>query len=272
LAFSSTPEAERLFHFVTKKRIGKRMNIKNRSLITFFALLAVLIVAVGLNTMLPQGIPGKVIPASTIPQPQLALAAAGITAVLYGLLGFLGLMAWRNLGFPEIWEKDVSNRQRFLLPALLGIVFGIILILSDLMFSNYNGIGRLMHPPFPTSLVASISAGIGEEMIFRLFFISVWTWLVGKLILRGRGLTIVYWIFAVVSALSFAAGHLPSLMILLGVNDPSQFSPVLLLEIFLLNGLISIGAAYYFKKFGFLAAVGVHLWTDIVWHMVWGLM
>lgn len=248
------------------------MNIKARSTQTFFILLAILALAAALNSFLPQGEIGTLIPESQVPKWQLALGGAGITLVLYGLLGFLGLTLWRNLGFPEIWAETVTNGQRFLIPAIAGGVLGVLFIIADLIFSQFNGLGRLMHPPFPTSFVASVSAGIGEEIIFRLFFISFWTWLVGKVILRGRGLAVVYWVVSVFSALAFAAGHLPSLMILLGVSDPSQFSPVLLAEVFLLNGLISIFAAYYFKKYGFLAPVGVHFWTDIVWHMLWGLI
>jgi hypothetical protein len=90
-------------------------------------------------------------------------------------------------------------------------------------------------------------------------------------ILHRRGLMVVYWVFSIFSAFAFGAGHLPSLMIILGVTDLNQFSPVLLLQVFLLNGLLSIFAAYYFKKFGFLAPVGIHFWMDIVWHMLWGL-
>jgi hypothetical protein len=247
------------------------MNIKFRSTITFLILLAILVIAAALNSVLPQGALNATATESKMPMWQLALSGAGIVLVLYGLLGFLGLTLWRKLGFPEIWDESVSNSQRFVIPAIVGVGLGIILILCDLVFSRFNGIGRLIHPPFPTSFVASVSAGIGEEMIFRLFFISFWTWLVGKVILRGRGLTLVYWIFSVLSALAFGAGHLPSLMIILNVSDPSQFSPVLLAQIFLLNGLVSIFAAYHFKKFGFLAPVGIHFWTDIVWHMLWGL-
>ena len=248
------------------------MNTKTRSTKTFFVLLGILVLAAASNSFLPQGELGTMMPQSTIPAWQIALGGAGITAVLYGLLGFIGLTLWRKLGFPEIWAETVSNRQRFLVPALAGGIAGLVLILADLVFSQFNGIGRLIHPPFPTSLVASISAGIGEEIIFRLFFVSFWTWLVGKVILRGRGLTIVYWIVATFSAIAFAAGHLPSLMIILGATDPAQLSPVLLLQVFLLNGLISFIAAYYFKKYGFLAPVGVHFWADVVWHVLWGLI
>ena len=172
------------------------MSTTDRSTRTFFILLAILSLAAGLSAFLPQGEAAAQLPASPIPPWQLALGGAGITAAIYGLLGILGLLMWRSLGFPEIWEETVTQRQRFLLPALVGSGLGIVFILADLAFSRFNGIGRFMHPPFPTSLVASVSAGIGEEILFRLFFISLWTWLVGKLLLRGRGLTIVYWVVA----------------------------------------------------------------------------
>jgi membrane protease YdiL (CAAX protease family) len=247
------------------------MSARRKSNITFFILLAVLALATGLNTYLPQGPAAATAPPSALPKWQLALGAAGIVLVVYGGLGFIGLTLWRKLDFPDIWDDRVTNRQRFLVPGLAGAALGMVLIIADLAFSRFNGVGRLMHPPFPTSLVAALAAGIGEEMLFRLFFISFWTWLVGKLILRGRGLTVVYWVVAVWSALVFAAAHLPSLIFLLGVSSPAQLPPALLLEGLLLNGLIGIFAAYYFKKYGFLAPVGIHFWTDFVWHVLWGL-
>jgi hypothetical protein len=247
------------------------MNIKTRSTATFFILLAILAAMTALSAFLPQGQANASMPASQIPAWQLALAGAGMVAVVYGGLGFLGLFLWRKLGFPDIWEESITNRQRFLLPALVGSLLGVVLIILDLVFSRLNGIGQLTHPPFPTSIIASLSAGIGEELIFRLFFVTFWTWLVGKVILRGRGLTVVYWIVSSISAVAFAASHIPTLMILTGETNPAQFSPFLLLELLLMNGLISMLAAHYFKKSGFLAPMGIHFWADIVWHTVWGL-
>jgi hypothetical protein len=249
------------------------MNTKTLSNKTFFILLAILVLVVGVNALLPQApIPGVTMPAASMPVWQMALAGMGVTAVLYGLLGFLGLILWRKLSFPDIWDESVTNRQRFLVPALAGVGMGVFIIIADLLFSPVNGIGRLMHPQFPTSLLAAVSAGIGEEIIFRLFFISFWTWLIGKVILRGRGLPIVYWVVASFSAVAFSAGHLPSLMFLLNVTDPSKMSPVLLGEILLLNGTLSMVGAFLFKKYGFLATVGVHFWADVIWHVLWGLI
>jgi hypothetical protein len=246
------------------------MDSKKRSNITFFILVAILAICAGLNSFLPQGNIATQMPQTQVPKWLISLVSAGGTLVIYGILGFIGLTLWRKIGFPDIWDERVSNKQRFLIPAIVGALIGVVLIILDLVYSPINGVGQIIHPPFPTSIVASLSAGIGEEILFRLFFISFWTWLIGKVILRGKGLTIVYWVVAIFSAFAHGASHTPTAMFLFGVNSPALLPPVLLAEIILMNGILSILAAYYFKKFGLFAPIGVHFWADIVWHTIWG--
>lgn len=47
-------------------------------------------------------------------------------------------------------------------------------------------------------------------------------------------------------------------------------SEILLVLIIVGNSLIGLPAAWLFRKYGFLAAVGMHFWTDIVWHVLRG--
>ncbi len=246
---------------------------KQLSTPTFIALIVLYAILAGVSLFLPQGAGAAPLPAAMpAPLPVMALAAGAVTLVVYGALGLIGLFLSRKLGLPEIWDARVTNRQRFLIPALVGAAVGVILIVGDLVFSPINGIGRFPHPPFPMSIIAAISAAIGEETMFRLFFISFWTWLVSKIILRGRAFTPVYWVFSVLSALAFGMGHLPSIMALYQWTDISQVPSVLLGELLLLNGIMGLAAAWLFKKYGFLAPVGVHLWADVVWHVIWGLL
>ena len=180
-----------------------------------FILLAVLMgLLSAANILLPQG--AGIPAASTQPLPAslpvMMLAVFAIVLVAYGGLGFLGLKLSQKLGIPNLLCAEVSDRQRFGLPALAGAGIGIFLILMDFVFTHFFSVGRLPHPPFPTSLLASLSAGIGEEIIFRLFFISFWTWLISYVLLRRRGLVPVYWVVSTLSALVFSASHFPSLM------------------------------------------------------------
>jgi hypothetical protein len=237
----------------------------------YIVLVLMLAVSNAIQVLLPSY--QSLVPSASLPAPVyvIALLNAGIGIVLYGGLGYLGLVLARCLGFTDIYESGVTNGQRLLVPGLIGAASGVFLIIGDIVFSHFNGMGKLPHPSFPSSIFASISAGIGEEIIFRLFFISFWVWLVSRVILRGQGQGPVFWVITGFSALAFALGHLPSVMVIYNFNSFNEVTPGLLAEIILLNGAISVVAAYYMRKYGFLAAVGIHFWTDIVWHVVWGL-
>lgn len=241
------------------------------SLKIYIGLIIILAILATINVFLPQGafLSTQTLPAS---KPVLALANAAIMLILYGGLGFLGLKFSSKLGFADIWDLKVSNKQRFLIPALVGGGIGIFFILVDIIFSKFHTLGPITHPPFPTSLVASVTAGIGEEVIFRLFFISFWVWLISYVILKKRWQNQIFWIVTLFSALAFALGHFPSVVIIFNLNTIQEIPFALISEIILLNGVISIFAAYYFRKYGFLAAVGIHFWTDIIWHVIWGII
>ena len=238
----------------------------------YIALVITLAILSAINVFLPQGDFLPISPEHDLPATKtvLVLVNAAIMLVLYGGLGFIGLKLSQKLGFTEIWDPRVSNKQRFLIPALVGIAIGTFLIFADAVFSQFHTLAPLPHPPFPTSIVASAVAGIGEEVIFRLFFISFWVWLISYVILKKRWQNQIFWIVTIFSALLFAIGHIPSVMILFGLNTVNEIPLALMGEIILLNGVLSLFAAYYFRKFGFLAAVGIHFWTDVIWHVVWG--
>lgn len=237
----------------------------------YIGLIITLAILAAINVFLPHVafLPTQTLPAS---KSVLALVNAAVMLILYGGLGFLGLKLSEKLGFTDIWDLKISNKQRFLVPALIGVGIGIFFILIDVIFSKFHALGPFPHPPFLSSILASAVAGIGEEVIFRLFFISFWVWLISHVILKKRWQNQIFWIVTFFSALAFALGHFPSVMILFGLNSIQEIPFILISEIILLNGVISFFAAYYFRKFGFLAAVGIHFWTDVVWHVIWGII
>jgi membrane protease YdiL (CAAX protease family) len=241
------------------------------SLKIYIGLIITLAILAAINVFLPQGafLPTQELPAS---KPVLALVNAIITLILYGGLGFIGLKLSQKIDFADIWNSKISNKQRFLIPALIGVGIGVFFILADVVLSKFHNLGSIPHPPFPTSLVASVTAGIGEEVIFRLFFISFWVWLISYVIFKKRWQNQIFWIVTLFSALAFALGHFPSVMILFGFKTIREIPFILISEIILLNGVVSLLAAYYFRKFGFLAAVSIHFWTDVIWHVIWGMI
>ena len=62
------------------------------------------------------------------------------------------------------------------------------------------------------------------------------------------------------------------LMFMLGVTNLAGLPTPLLIELFLLNGIVGFVAGAQYIRTGLVAAIGVHFWTDIVWHAVWPLL
>ena len=201
----------------------------------------------------------------------LGLANAGIVLVFYGIFGFAGYWFAQKLGLPGIFSQDGNWHRLFFIPLLIGVICGVFLVLGDLLFAPVNGMGRFPHPAFPSSILASIGAGIGEEIAFRGFIFGLWGLILNWLFKRFNGRTAALWIANVIAALAFAAGHLGTVFVLTGASSVSELNPILVAEIFLLNGIIGLVAGERYMKDGLIAATGVHFWADMVFHVIRGL-
>jgi len=246
-----------------------------KQLIVFF----ILILLVALSAFVTYAFfTEEVAAAAGVPMPDmgvsnavLGLANAGIVLVMYGVLGLVGYWFARKLGLPGIFSEDGNWNRWFLIPLLLGLISGVMVIIGDVLFATINGFGRMVHPEFPISIFASLSAGIGEEITFRMFVFGLWGLIFNWLLKRFNGRTAALWIANVIAALAFGAGHLGTMMFLTGASSPAELSPVLWIEMLLLNGVIGLLAGWRYMKDGLVAAAGVHFWTDIVFHVFWGL-
>ena len=214
---------------------------------------------------------GVPVPDMGVPDSVLGLANAGIILVQSGVLGLAGYWFARKLDLPGIYSEDGNWGRWFLIPLVLGLICGILLIIGDLVFAPINGFGRFVHPVFPISILASVSAGIGEEITFRGFVFGLWGVILNWLLKRLNGRTVALWIANILAALAFGAGHLGTLMFLTGATSLADLNPILLIEIFLLNGILGILAGWRYMKDGLVAAAGVHFWNDVVFHVFWGL-
>jgi len=251
--------------------------MNRRQLTVFFILLAVYALCAFMTyaffTDQLAATAGMPMPDMGVSDSVLGLASAGIVLVLYGIVGLAGYWFARRLDLPGIFSADGNWCRWFFIPLLLGLASGVFVTVGDLLFAPVNGVGRLIHPGFPLSIIASISAGIGEEILFRGFVFGLWGLILNWLFKRfnGRTLALSLWVANVIAALAFGASHLGTILLLTGASSLAELSPVLLVEIFLLNGVIGLIAGERYMKDGLVAAVGVHFWTDVVFHVLWGL-
>src|SRR5512141_2663777 len=194
-----------------KEERGKKKegNMHRKQLTVFF----ILLVVYALCAFLTYAFFAEQLAASAgVPMPDtgmsnavLGLANAGIVLVIYGLLGLAGYWFARKLGLPGIFSEDGNWQRWFLIPFLLGLAGGVFVILLDILFAPINGFGHMVHPPFPVSIFASLSAGIGEEIMFRGFVFGLWGLLLNWLLKRfnGRTIALAPWVANAIAALAF---------------------------------------------------------------------
>jgi hypothetical protein len=223
---------------------------------------------------LDQLVPTGALPMSelTIPGWQLALANAGIGLSLYGLLGLAGFWLAHRLDLPGVFRPDGGWRGWLLLPMLWGLGLGVAIGLADRLVATVQDWPGFPPPTFPLSLVASVTAAIGEEILFRAFALGLWACLLHLVLRRWIDRRVTLQIGNLLAALAFAAGHLGSAMLLLGAASPAEIPPLILLEIILLNGIVGWVAGIQYIRQGLVAAIGLHFWVDAVLHVVWPLL
>lgn len=242
-------------------------------------LLALYALATAAYVLLPSGL-GQNAAALGTPMPetplwQLALANVGLVAVLYGLLAFAGDWLAGRADLPGALRRGSSVADWGWRPLAMGAAAGIALVVLDRLTAALTPFAGFPHPPFPSSLLASLTAGIGEEIAFRLFVLSLWAALFTAILRRlGRpGLRpAALWVANALAALAFAAGHLGSAMALAGVPSPALLPASELVELVVLNGGLGLLAGRAFIRHGLPAAVGIHFWADIVWHVLFPLL
>lgn len=233
------------------------------------ALLVFVAFALGLPNQLMAGreMPG---PLARMPGWLLGLANAGIVLVLYGLLGLAGVWFARKLSLPGIYREGAGWRHWVVVPMAIGGALGLVLIVGDGLFARASETwAGFPHPEFPLSIIASATAGIGEEILFRLFVMGLWAFLLDLVLRRWKARRLSLWAGNVIASLAFGAAHLPATMMILGVSTPAELPSVVIAELFVLNGLVGIVAGERYVREGLIAAVGIHFWTDVVWHILW---
>jgi hypothetical protein len=209
-----------------------------------------------------------------VPAWQLVLANAVLILILYGGLGLVGLWLAARADLPGVYRPGAGLRDLLWRPMRVGLFAGAVLVGADTVVRLVSDFEGFPHPSFPASLLASFSAGVGEEILFRLFVMSLWTVALGWVFSRfaaEEGARL--WALRaanVLAALAFAAAHLGTATVVADALTPLGLPPMMLAEIIVLNGFVGVLAGASFARNGLIAAAGVHFWTDVVWHVIFG--
>ena len=193
-------------------------------------------------------------------------AISAVQAAGYGLvLGAAGIFLGKKTG---LWKDERKLEKKPLTcTAIVAILGGMLLILPDLLiFGNYSEVVRDSYAVKPTvsyMLAAVIYGGVIEEVMLRLFFMSLLAFLLEKLFRKESGTTGVLIAANVIAAMLFAAAHLPATAMLM------ELTPVILFRCFLLNGGFGLVFGWLYRKYGLryamLAHAGCHVISKLIW-------
>ena len=195
-------------------------------------------------------------------------AITAVQSVGYGLvLGAVGIILGKKIG---AWKDETHITKKPLMIAIaISVVGGLVMILSDMLF-----FGRYCEPimasyaakPTLAFFAGSVIYGaVIEEVMLRLFMMSLFAFLLHKLLWRKYETTPVAALVTanIIAALLFSAGHLPTTFILLGS------SPLIIFRCFLLNGGLGLMFGWLYRKYGLRYAMIAHGGCHIVSKLIW---
>ena len=193
---------------------------------------------------------------------------AAIQSAGYGLLlGALGIWLGKMAG---LWKDERCITKKPLILSLIVSVFGgLSLILPDLLFfGRYSQVILDSYAAKPTIpyLLATVTYGaVIEEVMLRLFTMSLVAIILHKIFGKGQDTPTVPVLIAanVISALLFAAGHLPATIVTIGS------SAMILFRCFLLNGGFGLLFGYLYRKHGLRYAMIAHGGCHVVSKLIW---
>lgn len=180
--------------------------------------------------------------------------------IIYGIiLASIGIVISKKIKLHKEFKFD---KKAIFATIIITIISALILFPGDkLIFGSFNSWVNEQYMVKPTiyKMVGGVLVGgIIEEVMMRLFFMSLIVLVISKILRKKEIPTKVFIIANVLAALLFAAGHLPS------TANMTTLTPLLIFRCFLFNGGLGIAFGYLYRKYGIGYAVIAHGATHLI--------
>jgi membrane protease YdiL (CAAX protease family) len=118
--------------------------------------------------------------------------------------------------------------------------------------------------PFWKALSVAPYGGVVEELLMRLFLVSLFAWIFGKIFKSTEVIknNWIMWASIIVVAVIFGLGHLPATATIVALT------PIVIVRAILLNGIGGIFFGWLYWKKGLEYAIVAHFTADIVLHAI----
>jgi membrane protease YdiL (CAAX protease family) len=204
----------------------------------------------------------------------LLLLTAAQNLVLFSVATFFGLFFSKRIGMGmPILQNALEGKNQtkelksIIVPSIcLGILAGVLIVLLSIPFNK-------LIPEFNLSggavsawkaLLASFYGGIAEEILLRLFLVSLLVWLTFKIkkTKDGRPTNLGIWLSIIVASVIFGLGHLPT------TAQITSLTGIVVMRAIVLNGVGGIIFGWLYWKKGLESAMIAHFSADIVLHII----
>ena len=208
----------------------------------------------------------KQIQNQNVSKEMIALASAIQYGIPFGvILASIGIVLSKKI---KLWKEFKIDKKAIIATTIITIIGALVLFPGDkLIFGPFNAWVNEQYTIKPTIykiIGGLLVGGIIEEIIMRLFFMTLIVFIIYKLIYKNKKEipTIVFAISNVLAALLFAAGHLPS------TATMTSLTSLIIIRCFLFNGGLGLCFGYLYRKYGIGYAMishGLcHLISDII--------
>lgn len=197
----------------------------------------------------------------TLPAPLWLISLAGIaqSGLLLGLAVWAGVALASKIGLDAPAFKAAVTRQSIgpalrpqLMPGIVAGVVGGVLLIVVRRNSPIAGLPGAVDAPV---LIRMLYGGITEELLVRWGVMTALAWLAWRSVQRGHGpvAPLFMWLAILVSAVIFAAGHLPAAMAMTGALNASLVTFVIVA-----NTAYGVIFGWLFWRYGLESAIIAH--------------
>lgn len=198
----------------------------------------------------------------------IVLASIVQTAILLAIAVFFGLKLSERSRIPTLTLLDQSASIKNRLPGTIllavsaGVVTSVLITLGDMFFGQYVPQLILVNAQVAVwkTLLASLYGGIVEELLLRLFLMSLIVWILARLFRSEKPADngVIMWSAILIAAILFGLGHLPI------TSSLTTITPIVILRAIALNGIGGLVFGWLFWKKGLESAIIAHFTADIV--------
>lgn len=176
----------------------------------------------------------------------------------------LGLGRRVDLGWPPIdgWDREAPSptraRRALVSATLLGTAAGLCLGIAAAVFKDTSAMRETRDPTVLAAVLASIGAGIYEEVWFRLGAMTMFAWMLTRLSALADSRRAVVWSANLLAAALFGAAHLPL------ASTLTTLTPTLIVFVLAANGIVGVICGWLYWRRGLFAAIVAHTTVDLI--------